>query len=78
MSHHEADRPQWQDGPGLTLSHRGSYRTCQRTQGKANWPAGLVRALGGSSILLHQRVYLLIKSLNQTLHLLDPFLHLPH
>lgn len=39
------------------------------------WPASHSPALGRSSILLHQRAHLLIKSLDQTLHLLDPFLH---
>lgn len=77
MSYHEADKPQWENGAGPRLSHVSLHRTCQKTQGKANWPAGLSTALGGNSILLHQRVHLLIKSLDQTLHLLDPFLHLP-
>ena len=57
-----------------TQTHKFTLNQPENT-GELKWPASHSPALGRSSILLHQRAHLLIKSLDQTLHLLDPFLH---
>lgn len=54
MSYREADGPQWEDGPGLKLSHICLYCTCQRMQGKANW-------LLASALLLEETLFCYIK-----------------
>lgn len=77
----DAAKPQGEDGLEPKPSHTSSCLPARERGGGrgegASWPApaGLGTALGGNSILLHQRAPLLIKSLDQTLCLLDPFLH---
>lgn len=68
MSCHEANGPQ----PHMFVLY------LPENAGDGKVVAGLGAALGRNSILLHQRVNLLIKSLDQTLHLLNPFLYFPH
>lgn len=78
MSYHEVYGPEGKDGPGLKLSHIMFILYLPENAGEGKLVAGLGTALGRNSVLLHQRANLLMKSLEQTLHLLNPFFYFPH